>query len=168
MRSIPRFGDGERPTRCRHIFVSSFSLHCAREFHQPLSLDQRESLSAQRVGTQEIGAVDRQTMRPKSRESIDDVAYFGGPAAAHRQSVLGGIEKRMDGHGSYFGDRRQGWIVRQAILVRVFEQHGAALGGNEAVAAHVVQQPDRHVAAVRGVANVDRVDRERGGGNRSP
>ena len=148
--------DGERPAHAGDFIIA---LHRACEFHQPLSLDQREPLSAQRVDTKRSARSTAERCGPvrrvDRRRRVFRRPSGGSPAERarrHRKTgewMVTGLALRRS---------QAGWMVRQAILVRVFEQNGAALGGNEAVAAHAVQQPDRHVAAVRGVANVDRVE----------
>ena len=83
------------------------------------------------------------------------VGDLGGPGLGALLETRPGAEVVPGDGGPHLVDRFQ--AGGQVLAVVEVEHHDRPLGGDEAVAHGVVQGPDRHVAAARRVADVDRV-----------
>src|SRR5277367_1541934 len=96
-------------------------------------------------------------MSASSHEPRNDIANLGGPAMTDGFRVfrdpLEPVHRCRPNLANFPDPRWDG----EAILVWILEQHRGTLCRHHAVSAHVVQEPDRHVACVGSVADIDGV-----------
>ncbi len=149
--------------RAPHALQLLAGLDGARELEDPLAFDELEARLLQGTRTEQVGTVDGEAQPPAARRSLDEVRDLGRPSAGHRPGVLGRIEEAVDPRRAHLADGREPLRHALAVVAGELEQHRLALRRHHAVAGHVVQRPDRHVARVGRVADVERIDEQRGG-----